>query len=235
VAHSYVDRFNLTPGAFEVVHNPVDLDRVQRLANQDPDDPWFSQGAPPVVLGVGRLEPQKGFDTLLRAVSILQRRLPARLLILGEGPERPSLEKLAGDLGMREATRLPGFVTNPWSYMARAAVFCLSSRFEGFGLVVAEAMAVGLGVVATDCGPTSELLDGGRLGPLVPVDDHEALAVALEQTIRQPPPRHLLLAKAASFDVSQVADRYASLLGLVAEARSGGSLPGSSAATGNQP
>jgi glycosyltransferase involved in cell wall biosynthesis len=116
---------------------------------------------------------------------------PARLIILGEGEERPSLEKLIATLGLQDSVALPGFVPNPYAYMRNAALFVLSSLWEGLPTVLIEAMAVGVPVVSTDCpsGPF-EILKGGKLGPLVPVGDLSALATAilqvLDRTVRYP-------------------------------------------------
>lgn len=170
-----------------VVLNPVITDRLAEGARQPLDDPWFEEGQPPVVLGVGRLGPSKGFDTLIRAFGKAQERVPCRLLILGEGALRPDLESLAAGLGLADVVRMPGFADNPFQYMARAGVFVLSSRSEGLPNVLIQAMATGAPVVATDClsGP-NEILEGGRLGRLVTVDDVAGMAQAIEETLAGP-------------------------------------------------
>jgi len=138
---------------------------------------------------------------------------PARLLILGEGKKRTTLEALARKLGVASDVGLPGFVDNPFAYMARAAVFVLSSAWEGFGNVVAEALACGCPVVSTDCpsGP-AEILDGGAYGPLVPVGDDAALAKAILSVLETPPDPERLRARAALFSVDRVADQYLEVL-----------------------
>lgn len=163
-----------------VIRNPVINDRLRELAAASVDHRWIGPGQPPVVLGAGRMTHQKGFPVLLRAFARVRRDRDCRLLILGEGRDRESLLAMAGELGVGADVDLPGFVANPYGYMARAALFVLSSAWEGSPNVLTEALALGLPVVSTDCpsGP-SELLEDGRFGPLVPVGDHEAMAVAI--------------------------------------------------------
>ncbi|MDX1995449.1 MAG: glycosyltransferase [bacterium] len=170
---------------------------------------WFAPGEPPVVLGVGRLTAQKDFATLLRAFAHLRQQRPARLVILGEGEDRPMLEALARELGIEADVALPGFVQNPHACMGRAGVLAMSSRFEGFGNVLVEAMACGCPVVSTDCpsGP-AEILEHGSYGALVPVGDFIALGGALAQTLDHPPDRAMLRQRADEFTVSKVTQRY---------------------------
>jgi glycosyltransferase involved in cell wall biosynthesis len=134
-------------------------------------------------------------------------------VILGEGKQRAELETLAAALGIAEDVSLPGFVDNPYAYMARAAVFVLSSAWEGFGNVLVEALACGCPVVSTDCpsGPT-EILAGGAYGPLVPVGDDAALAQAILSVLQAPPDPDRLRTRAAAFSLHQAADRYLQVL-----------------------
>jgi glycosyltransferase involved in cell wall biosynthesis len=170
-----------------VIHNPVVSPRLTALAAAPLEHPWFQAGAPPVIVAAGRLAPEKDFRTLLRAFALLRSRVDARLIILGEGKERGDLERLAQDLAVAAHVTLPGFVDNPYPYMRQAAVFVLSSTFEGFGNVLVEAMACGTPVVSTDCpgGPT-EILAGGKWGRLVPMRDPKALSDAIAQALERP-------------------------------------------------
>lgn len=180
VAKSLIEELGVLEGRVRVILNPVITPRVLDGAREDPAHDWFAQGEPPVVLAVGRLVEQKGFDTLIRAFATLRSRQECRLVILGEGRLRSELHALARDLGVDEDVSMPGFVANPFAYMARAELFVLSSRWEGLPNALIQAMAVGTKVVSTDCpsGP-SEVTDGGRLAPLVPVDDVRAMADAM--------------------------------------------------------
>jgi len=151
------------------------------------EHPWFVPEGIPVVLGVGRLEPQKDFPTLLRAFAAARRLRPLHLMVLGEGPERPVLEALSRALGVAPHVQLPGFVDNPFPYLKRAAAFVLSSRYEGMPTALLQAMAFGTPVVSTDCpGGTREALRDGRLGVLVPVGDVERLAAAIGDAVASP-------------------------------------------------
>ncbi len=198
-----------------VIPNPIVNARFEALAAEVLDDPWLAPGAPPVLLGAGALEPRKDFATLVRAFARLRRERACRLIILGEGRERPRLEALAAELGIAEDLRLPGHVANPYPWMARAAVFALTSRREGSGAVLVEALACGTPVVATDCpsGP-AETLQQGRIGPLVPVADDAALASALSCLLGDPPPAAELRAAAEPFRADVAARRYLAALGL---------------------
>jgi glycosyltransferase involved in cell wall biosynthesis len=171
----------------EVVYNPVITPTMMALARQAPDHPWFAAGQPPVILGVGRLTRQKDFATLLRAFAEVRRQRPARLLILGEGEDRPALEALATELAVADDLALPGFQENALAFMAGSAVFALSSAWEGLPTVLIEALAAGTRVVSTDCpsGPR-EILQDGRLGALVPVGNAAALAAAILEAMDRP-------------------------------------------------
>jgi glycosyltransferase involved in cell wall biosynthesis len=173
----------------QVIPNPVVPPDLPALTAAPTPHPWLQQGqaGPPIVLGIGRLTSDKGFDDLLRAFSTVRQGRHVRLIILGEGSERSQLERLASDLGVADDVDLPGFVTNPYPYLAQAAVFVLSSHREGLPGALIQALASGAPVVATDCpsGPR-EILQAGRLGPLVPPGDVSALADAVSAVLDEP-------------------------------------------------
>jgi glycosyltransferase involved in cell wall biosynthesis len=171
----------------DVVYNPVITPAGLAAAKQVPDHPWFAPGQPPVILGVGRLTQQKDFPTLIRAFAEVRRRRAARLMILGEGEDRPGLTALAVELGVADDVALPGFRDNAMAYMSRSRLFVLSSAWEGLPTVLIEALAAGTRVVSTDCpsGPR-EILQDGRLGALVPVGDAAALAEAMLDALENP-------------------------------------------------
>ena len=206
-----IPRTNIT-----VISNPVVMPDLEQRAMEVPSHPWFSSSEPPVVLGVGRLTPQKDFPTLLRAFDEVRRKRSARLIILGEGPERSALENRVQEMGLEKLVDLPGFVSNPYAFMAKSAVFVLSSAWEALPTVLIESMAVGTPVIATDCpsGPW-EILEGGKYGGLVPVGDAAALAAEIEsvlghdKTIEQ---RANIMARASEFGLSQSLDRYLAVL-----------------------
>jgi glycosyltransferase involved in cell wall biosynthesis len=202
------------------IYNPIVTPELYRKAQVPLEHPWFTPGAPPVVLGAGRLRPQKDFPTLIRAFARARAVREMRLMILGGGKDeqkkaqsKAPLLALAHQLGVGNDVAFPGFVENPFAYMARASVFVLSSAWEGFGNVIVEALACGCPVVSTDCpsGP-AEILENGKYGPLVPVGDDEALADAILSMLSTPPDRDRLRAHSAMFTVDHAADQYLQVL-----------------------
>jgi glycosyltransferase involved in cell wall biosynthesis len=187
VADDLARVFGLGAVPLKVLNNPIVPEDLESLATGPCPHPWLAESGPdaraPVVLALGGLRQVKDFPTLLRAFARL-RRPELRLLILGEGKERPGLTRLANRLGIADRLDLHGFVPNPFPFLARASLLALSSRREGLPNALIEALALGTPVVATDCTPgVRDLLQDGRLGPLVPVGDDAALARALELTL----------------------------------------------------
>lgn len=204
----------------QTIYNPFDLPRIAQLAVEPLNHPWFTPGQPPVVLAIGRLNEAKDFPVLIRAFAQLRQQRLARLMILGEGELRGELEALLSDLSLgADAVQLPGFVTNPFAWLARCSVFVLSSRREGLPGALIEAMACGTPVVSTNCvsGP-EEILQGGRWGRLVPVGNVEAMAQAIAATLDTPPAeRPDVRHRAADFEQERAVDAYLHLLGLPTE------------------
>ena len=215
VARDLEQRVGLPSGSVHVLPNPIPADELRKKAEEPVPHPWFSEPTP-VVLGVGRLNQQKDFATLLRAVALTREQIPnLRAVILGEGPERASLEQLASSLGLADAVAMPGFVTNPYPAFRSAAAFVLSSRWEGLPTVLIEALAVGVPVISTDCpsGP-QEILQGGRWGRIAPVGDAAALAAAIADTVRAGPDAVAPPNAVEAYDPELIASRYEELLGL---------------------
>lgn len=209
VARDLVDNFGLPAENVGVIYNPIVNPRIEALAAEEPEHPWLKNKQMPVVLGVGRLEPQKAFDQLIRAFSKLIGHTPSKLIIIGEGAERKNLEQLIQTLELHDQVALPGFAANPFAYMQKADLFVLSSGWEGFGNVLAEALATGTPVVSTDCpsGP-AEILNQGEFGPLVPVGDTDALAAAMKSVLENPPEREKLINRGYRYDVASSVAEY---------------------------
>lgn len=205
----------LPRGRIHVVRNPVVPGSRFGPLPPRPSHRWLAAQAPPVILGVGELSARKDFATLVRAFAIVRQQRPCRLLILGEGARRDELRLLADRLGVREDVDLPGFQPDPIPYMAHAAVFVLTSLWEGNPLVLPEALSVGTPVVATDCpsGPREVLADG-RFGPLVPLRDPPALAEAIVATLDDPLPAEVLRQAARPFEIETATDSYLAEMGL---------------------
>lgn len=194
-----------------VIPNGVDVDAVQRLAGARLDDPWFGPGEMPVIVSAGRLSRQKNFGDLVRAVSKVRARIPARLVILGEGPpsERRALERTARAHGLQDHFRLAGFDANPYRYMARASLFAVSSLWEGASNVVLEALASGVPVAAYRC-PTGigEVLDPLGSEPSVAPRDVDGLAAAILARLSRPRDGKRLKAYAGGFQLARTLESY---------------------------
>lgn len=195
------------------VPNPVVTPELLEKARAPVDHPWFGDPRAPVVLTAGRLAAEKDQPTLLRAFAAVRKARPARLMVLGEGPDRGRLETLARELGVRDDVDFRGFQPNPFACMARARLFVLSSIYEGLPAALIEAMACGTPVVSTDCpsGPR-EILEGGRWGRLAPVGDWRALAQAMRDTLDDPIAPERLIARAGHYSAAASMARHLDLL-----------------------
>jgi glycosyltransferase involved in cell wall biosynthesis len=215
VREDLVARFEADPAKVVAIANPIDVARIRALAQE----PLELPAGDPVLLYVGRLEPLKGVDLLVRAVARARREVALRCVIVGDGSERARLETLARELGVADAITFAGSQANPFRFLRRARALALPSRSESFGYVLVEALACGCPVVATDVasGSARDILDGGRAGLLVPVDDEEALSRAIVRLFREDALREELtrkgLARAEEFDVRRLIGRYAAELG----------------------
>jgi glycosyltransferase involved in cell wall biosynthesis len=214
VAQHIISNYGIDADRVKVIYNPL----IDRTATPEPDDcshAWLSESSQtiPTYLSAGRLVSAKDFTTLIQAFAKVIKTQDARLIILGEGMLRQQLEALVNDLGLKNRVSLPGFVTHPKAYMRRANIFVLSSKNEGLGNVLIEALQSGTRVVSTDCpnGPREILLDG-KLGPLVKPGDADALAEAMLATLTTPAPDPKLVAESLErFDADLITDQYLEL------------------------
>lgn len=202
-----------------VVPSPVVPASLFEAELPRPDHPWLGRPGEPLILSAGELCGRKDFATLLRAFARVRAERPCRLMILGRGSAREPLLKLAGELGIAQDLALPGYLPHPYAYMAHADLFVFTSRWEGLGFVLIEALAVGTPVVSTDCpsGP-SEILEGGRYGALVPVGDAAALAAAMLTTLDEPLPKERLQRAARPYEIEASTDAYLAAMGLARSA-----------------
>ena len=191
-----------------VIYNPIEIAKV--IARSREPAPPTSR---PYVVAAGRLVTQKGFDGLIRAFAASTAARDLDLIILGEGPLKGQLEALAKELGVADRVKFPGFQDNPWAWFSRARVFVLSSLWEGFGNVVAEALACGAPTIVTDCdfGPREQITDGVD-GLIVPVGDDAPLTRALDKLLTDPVLCERLVAagrdRAWQFDLPRVVEAY---------------------------
>jgi len=187
VSRDLEDALSLPSGSVMTISNPVDTKRISAAINAPVPESLESQfaGLPrPLVITVGRLVAPKAQHDLLNAFALLPESHRGSLVVLGDGPLRSQLETQAQDLEIADRIWMPGFVDNPWWFIARADVFALSSRREGHPLALLEALACGVSVAATDCpfGP-AEILDEIRSARLTPVGDPIALAAAISNLL----------------------------------------------------
>lgn len=197
----------------QVIYNPVVMDDFELRSREKIDWPWLDSALPTVIF-VGRLARVKRIDLLLQAFALSIQSTPARLLIIGSGPDASMAESLVTKLDLGEVCRLVGSRDNPLPWIRKADLLVLCSDFEGFGLVLVEAMACGTQIVSTNCphGP-AELLAGGRYGRLVPIGDVNALASAISASLMAPRATEgELSARAAEFSVERAVASYMTVL-----------------------
>ncbi len=207
--------FGVPPEKILVINNPIDVDTI-KARSLEGTEPQSGHGER-LVVSMGRLAKLKGFDSLIRAFAEVSKEIDCHLLIIGEGEERESLQKLIEERQLGKRVRLVGYQENPWWLMAQADVFVLASRIEGLPNAVAEALALGLPVVATDCSSgVREYLANGQYGVLVKPDDERALAAELKRVLVDEKLRQSLSAKALerakAFDLPAIVAKYESAL-----------------------
>lgn len=199
------------------IYHPLIPGNVTELAKEEPLVPLPSDC--PVIIGAGRLVEEKDFATLLRAFAIVHSRRSAELILLGDGPLRGDLERLAGELGIAGDVRFAGMVGNVYAYFSRSSVFVLSSKREAFGNVLIEALACGASCVATRCasGGPQEILADGEYGRLVEIGDVEGIAEAINRTLNDSANGYCLASnlvdRSFEFTVARSTSQYSSLLG----------------------
>jgi glycosyltransferase involved in cell wall biosynthesis len=197
-----------------VVYNPAYRPEIHELSRYSVDHPWLADEGHLAIITAARFVPQKDLETLLRAFAVVLNAEPdAKLVVLGDGPLRPQLEALAASLGISGSVSMPGADANPFRWFSKSKVFAMSSRWEGFGMTIVEAMACGCTVVSTSCpsGP-SEILEDGKFGTLVPVGNPELMGTALIDALRSPRAGERNVARAKEFSLSASVDGYVGLM-----------------------
>lgn len=212
-----------TEGRVKTVYNPTINDTIEKLQISETADPWFDSDEMPVVMGMGRLDENKDFATLIRAIAQVRSVIKCRLVIFGNGPLRGTLTELAAELGIAGHVRLAPFVENPFQYLYRSAVFVLSSKSEGLPNALIEAQACGVPTVSTDC-PTGprEILEDGDHGILVPVGDHKAMAEGITAILSDNNlAKRYVDSSNSNLDRFRPAECYSQYMALVREIRCG--------------
>jgi glycosyltransferase involved in cell wall biosynthesis len=216
VADDLAQAFGVARGRIQVVHNPVDLGAIAEAAIDELDPEHERLWSRPAIVAAGRLADAKNYPLLLDALAVLRRTVPARLFILGQGDREAAMIEQIGRLGLGDAVVLCGFQANPWKYIARADAFALTSRYEGFGNVLIEAMACGVPVVATTSPGTREIIADGIDGVLVDRHEPDAMAAALDRVLTDSAFRQRLAtagrSNVARFTVPTITAEYDGLL-----------------------
>ena len=213
VANDLALTTGLKDNNMSIIYNPIDIYSIQSKALLRVDHPWLIENKFPVIISVGRLCEQKDFLTLIKAFSFVNQTIDAKLIILGDGEMRSQLEQKIDEFKLYDKIDLPGFVDNPFAFIARSSLFVLSSRWEGFGNVIVEALACDTPIVATNCpsGP-SEILCQGKYGRIVPVGNSEALALEIIATLKGDIPRFNQHKAISRFAKKKIADDFLKIL-----------------------
>ena len=216
VKHSLVKDIGVDHEKITVVYNPSSDPNIIKFSKEFvPEE--FSKSNIPTLISIGRLVPQKDYMTLLKAFNASLNFFKSRLIIIGEGQERSLIEKYIKDNKMDNQIILLGYQSNPWKYLTNSDLFILSSKWEGFGNVIVEAMLLGIPVISSDCpsGP-SEILEQGKLGDLFNVGDHARLATLIEEklnNINQSKVKADLAQKASSrYSIKLISKQYDDVL-----------------------
>lgn len=215
LANELVDVVGIDKNKVCTIYNPIINDELYHLSNEIFLHPSIGLRKPPIILAVGRLAIEKDYLTLIRAFQLVRQQRTARLLILGEGEERVAIDNLIKSLNLTDDVDLLGFVPNPYALMRVASCFVLSSKSEGFGNVLVEALAIGCPIVSTNCpyGP-GEILDNGKWGALVPVGDYRAMATSILTALdcNQNSNASLLHSHLEQFSVAVIVENYINVL-----------------------
>jgi len=198
----------LSNDKIKIIFNPAYSTLLEEQLSVPVKHEWFGRQAIPLIISVGRLTEAKNHQLLIEAIHLLSKKRAVRLLIIGEGHLRDDLQQQIDRLGLAHLIQLPGFKLNPVSWINAADLFVLSSDYEGFGVVLVEALAAGATIVSTDCdyGPAEILED--TYGYLVPVGDAPALAAKMEFAIDHPIPKNRLVARAKEFSTENIMLKY---------------------------
>lgn len=214
VVESVIRQTTAPEDRVSVMYNPIEVDRIREQSRETPNHQWALDPDIELVFTVGRLEPQKDLATLIESFETVSACLPrARLVVAGRGSLADTLTEQVAACGLDDVVDFPGYVDNPYAFMANASVFALSSRHEGLPTVLIEALSCGCPIVSTNCpsGP-AEILNDGEFGRLVPVGDPASLADALVDTIEDPPTADRLRRRADDFATETIIDEYVSFI-----------------------
>ncbi|WP_080872478.1 glycosyltransferase [Oceanobacillus timonensis] len=218
VRQNIIQNYKVNPKKVEVIYNPVDMENIESLMKQgeiaEEHQSKFDNPNEKVIITAGRLVDDKDQATLIRAFAILRENIAAKLIILGEGELEEKLKNQVKAENLEHAVYFAGFQENPYVYFHNADIFVLSSKREGFGHVLTEALATRVPIISTDARPgAAEVLDNGRYGVMTPVGDAEALAVQMEDVLNWDNEKRTQVTekgweRAASFRAEKIVKEY---------------------------
>lgn len=212
VKQSTIDFTKVKSNKVSVIYNPVVNDELINFTPQVKENlhPFYRENVP-VFICVGSLTKQKNFSLFLKSLKRVTEKTNVKAIILGEGSERAGLESLVKQLSLQDVVDMPGFVKNPYDYIANSHAFVLSSSWEGLPTVIIEAIALNTNVISTKCpsGP-EEILNDGEFGLLVNVDDEAGLAEAMINSLSPKP--YNLQERAEDFSVDKSVTNYYTLI-----------------------
>jgi len=205
---------NWTPAhKIHVVDNPVIFKNFYKKAAESVHDEWVEDTAVPLIVSIGRLSYMKDQPTMIKAFKLIHAQRNCRLMIIGEGKDRPELERLIQENDLQDSILLAGERENPYPYLKRADLFLLTSCFEGFGVVLVEALALGKKIVSTHCvGGPGPILNYGEFGRLVPVGDIQAISAAVIESLDAEVDEQKLIARAQEFSVEAIGKKYETIM-----------------------
>ena len=213
VKNDLINRLGVCSSKIVVIKNPVDIKKIKLMADAPLQEPLFNKKSNPVVVSIGRLCPQKDYETLIKSFKLVRLKSNAKLVIIGEGSEKRKLQQLVSLLGLDGSVLFLGVKNNPFAYLKSADVYVLSSKWEGFPNTLLEALAVKCPIVATDChsGP-AEILNGIKGCYLVPVGDKQKMGDAILKVLERPKERINPEKRLTEFTITNIAEEYLNLI-----------------------
>lgn len=209
-----VDNFKISKDKIKVIYNPIEIDKIKKMSVERVTD-FKQEDDEKVIIAVGRLTEAKDYRTLLRAFKIVSENVKSKLIILGKGKLEEELKNLCDHFGVSEKVLFLGFKSNPYKYMKTSDLFVLSSRWEGFGHVIVEAMATGIPVISTDCKSGPKEIINDKYGVLVPVSDFKKLSSEIIKMLNNDDKRNRLsklgYERSKKFHVKKIIKEYEKL------------------------
>lgn len=208
-----IKNLKLNRDKVKMIYHPLIEENIYNNLISLPNHPWMNNEEK-IILGIGRLVKEKDFANLINAYKIVSEKVPSKLIIIGEGPERDKLQGLIDELKLGDSVSLPGYVSNPYQYISYSDLLVVSSRAEAFGNVIVEALAMGTPIVSTDCssGGPAEILNNGEYGILCPCLDKDKLATSIIKSLNTKHDKEKIINRSKVFTVNRSVRLYKELI-----------------------